>query len=160
MLDKINIGVALLSAFLLLSGVWLIPSWILWIILCISCGLSVFHYLNTRKQPYIHMVAVAFYLSGLIGVWIHTFWIERALPIQPLTVMRMVYVLFLLLLIGLIFVYWRALSAFQHKRGNVDKEKLVSSNPTLFERWKDRKRTPKGDGGIYVILGDEIKDKN
>jgi hypothetical protein len=106
------------------------------------------------------MVAVAFYLSGLIGVWIYTFWTERALPIQPLLVMRMVYVMFLLFLIGLIFVYWRALSAFQHKRGNVDKEKLVSSNPTLFERWKDRKRTPKGDGGIYVILGDEIKDKN
>lgn len=156
MIDKINIGIALLSAFLLLSNIWLIPLWILWIMVCISCGLCIFHYLNVRKQPYLHMVAVAFYLSGLIGVWIHNFWVESALPIQPMNVMRMVYVMFLVLLIGLIFVYWRALSSFQYKRGNVDKEKLVSSEVGLFERWKEKRKAEKNEG-IYLILGNEIK---
>ena len=63
--DKINLFLALTSGTLLMSGAWLVPSWLLWIMLGISVWISIFHYLKTRKQPYLHMVAVAFYVSGL-----------------------------------------------------------------------------------------------
>ncbi len=161
--DKINLFLALTSGTLLMSGAWLVPSWLLWIMLGISVWISIFHYLKTRKQPYLHMVAVAFYVSGLVGVWIYTFWDEQDFIVQPLIVMRVVYVLFLFIMLGLVAAWWRAVTAFQHKRGNVDKEQLVRTDEPLSEKWRNIQRRFRGEKtenqDIYLILGDEVEER-
>ncbi|EGL83611.1 hypothetical protein CathTA2_0822 [Caldalkalibacillus thermarum TA2.A1] len=164
MLGKANLVLALISAVLLVSGAWLMPKWVWWILLVISIVAGVFEYIDERKQPYLHMVAAVFYVSGLVGVSIYHFWDERDFLVAPVVVMRVVYILMFMVLLGFVFVYWRAVTAFRYKRGNVDKEKLVDGPQSFEEKWERFRSWLKGEGGgkkeeIYLVLGEEVDEK-
>ena len=55
------------------------------------------------------------------------------------------------------------MTAFQHKRGNVDKEQLVRTDEPLTEKWGNIQRRFRGEKtenqDVYLILGDEIEER-
>jgi hypothetical protein len=154
---------SILASLLIINGWWIPPSSLLFT-LCFITGFSAFiHYLLTRSQPYIILVSLAILISDTFAAWAYRTWSEHGFGFSPLAMARGAFFLMLVITMYGVFAYWRAVTAFRMKRGNVEREKLVPQKATLQEtlqRFFDLWRTDKSSNDIYLPLGEKVETRD
>lgn len=153
-IELFSLSVAILFSLLLLSEA-IISKWFLLagVIACVL--LAIAQYILYRLQPFGYMAACSIFTSAYLSRWNYDIWVAKHYVIQPIIILRIFYFLFLFIGLYLVFVYYRAVTAFQQKRGNVEKEQVVHYIEPLSERLKKlfqrKKEEPIQD--VYIPIG-------
>ena len=158
----IIITTSILITLLLINGWWIPPSVFLVTLCFITALVAIIHYLLTRSQPYAYLAALAILISDTFAAWAYRTWAEHGFGFSPLAMARGAFFLMLIVTLYGVFAYWRAVTAFRMKRGNVEKERLVVQRNTLQDalqhllaRWKKK---PSDD--IYLPLGEKVETRD
>ncbi len=119
---------SILTTLLIINGWWISPS-VLLVTLCFLTGLAaIIHYVITRSQPYAILAALAILISDTFAAWAYRTWSEHGFGLSPLAMARGAFFLMFVVTMYGVFAYWRAVTAFRIKRGNVERERCLFSS--------------------------------
>lgn len=156
----VNITLASILFFITLMGWWVPPG-----IISVILGVTSFIYFLARLILYNqheigNLFSVFAYATIGLSSWIYHVWETEERFFEPITMMRIVLVVFFILSILGLFAYYRFFLAVKHRRGNIVQDKLVVEEPTLkeyLERLFQRNKAPREINALYFNLGEQVE---